>query len=70
MGILKQQTLKLVKECAAKRGLRRLAHDTGITYSVINYMARTDNPKLDVDVCECLYEHLSGKKLNLVDHVQ
>lgn len=70
MGTLRDKTLALVRERARCRGLRSLARETGIANHTLYYLTQHDDVKIDVDVCQRLYEHLSGQKLITVDHVQ
>jgi len=71
---LKNETLKLVQTQAEKRGLTALATATGVPYHVLAYLVskreKNEDVKIDADVCQTLYEHLTGNALKLVDHVQ
>lgn len=71
MGTLRDRTLSVVRKAAARRELLRLSAETGVSYATLHYIATADPNKvrLDVNVCERLYEFRTGKKLDLVDYV-
>lgn len=67
---LKARTLELVRDRVRERGgARALADETGIDFLVIWRVARGKTGKIDADVCQILYEHLSGNKLVLTENV-
>ena len=68
-GSLKQETLRLVRQEAAQRRLRKLASATGLDYGLLHRFA-AGQPTIDVDDCQKLYETLTNSKLVLIDHVQ
>lgn len=67
---LKAKTLELVRAYLRERGgARELSDETGVSYLVIWRITSGRTEKVDADVCQTLYEHLSGNKLVLIENV-
>lgn len=67
---LKTLTLELVRDYLRdKGGARELAAETGVSYLIIYRVSSGKTGKLDADVCQTLYEHLSGNRLVLTQNV-
>lgn len=63
---LKKKVLLIVKEVANRRGaLKELAETLDIPYHMLWRFARGKVEIIDADHCQRVYEHLTGKELDI-----